>query len=217
MRIILLGEPGSGKGTCSIGLIGKYGIPQISTGDMLRVAVKAGTPLGRQAGEFMKRGALVPDAVVIGLIRERLEQADAARGFILDGFPRTVIQAQSLEAMLKGMELRLDVVLKIEVPRETLMKRLTGRRVCTGCKAVFNVATLKPRVEGICDKCGGELIQRADDKPETIENRLAVYAKDTAPLIQFYEDMGLLRRVSCDCCVEEVQKRISKTLETVGA
>jgi len=217
MRIILLGEPGSGKGTCSIGLVGKYGIPQISTGDMLRAAVKAQTPLGIEAQGFMKKGELVPDVVVIGLIRERLQQPDAAKGFILDGFPRTVPQAESLEIMLKGMRIPLTVVLKIEVPRETLIKRLTGRRVCTGCGAVFNVETLKPKVDGICDKCGKELIQRTDDKPETITNRLAVYTKDTAPLIRYYEEKGLLKRVSCDCCVEEVQKRISETLATVGA
>jgi adenylate kinase len=217
MRIILLGEPGSGKGTCSIGLMGKYGIPQISTGDMLRAAVREETPLGRQAQEFMKKGELVPDSVVIGLIQDRLQRPDAAKGFILDGFPRTVPQAQTLEKMLKEMGMPLTVVLKIEVPREVLMERLTGRRVCTGCGAVFNVATLPPKVEGICDRCGKELIQRTDDKPETIANRLVVYRKDTAPLIRFYEEKGLLKRVSCDCCVEEVQKRLSQTLEAVKA
>lgn len=217
MRIILLGEPGSGKGTCSAGLVKKYGIPQISTGDMLRAAVKAETPLGRQAQEFMKKGALVPDSVVIGLIQDRLQKADAAKGFILDGFPRTVAQARSLEEMLQDMGIALSIVVKIEVSKATLLKRLTGRRVCTGCGAVFNVETMKPKVEGICDKCGKELIQRTDDKPETIENRLAVYQKDTAPLIKFYEDQGLLKRVSCDCCYEDVQKRLSQTLEAVGA
>lgn len=217
MRIILLGEPGSGKGTCSIGLVGKYGIPPISTGDMLRAAVKDGTPLGRQAQEFMKKGDLVPDAVVMDLIRERLGREDAARGFILDGFPRTLPQAQALEVLLKNMGMPLTVVLKMEVPREVLMKRLTGRRVCAGCGAVFNIWTLPPKAEGICDKCGKALIQRNDDKPETIENRLAVYQKDTAPLVRFYEAMGLLQRVSCDVCVEEVQKRLTQALAAAKA
>lgn len=212
MRIILLGEPGSGKGTCSTGLVKKYGIPQISTGDMLRAAVKAGTPLGQKAQEFMKKGELVPDSVVIGLIQERLQKADAAKGFILDGFPRTVAQAQSLEEMLKGMSIKLNAVIKIVISKATLMKRLTGRRVCTACGAVFNVETMKPKKEGICDKCGKELIQRVDDKPETIENRLVVYQKDTAPLIEFYKGKGLLKPVDCDCAYEEVLNRIFKAL-----
>lgn len=213
MRIILLGEPGAGKGTYSIELMKKYSIPQISTGDMLRASVKAGTPLGRQAQEFMKKGELVPDSVVIGLIQERIKQDDATNGFILDGFPRTLPQAQSLDLMLQNMSINLSAAVKIEVGKATLLRRLTGRRVCTGCGATYNVDTMKPKKDGICDKCGKELIQRPDDRPETIENRLMVYQKDTAPLIKFYDEKGLLRRVQCEGEYDDVLKRIFSALE----
>ncbi|HJT25438.1 MAG TPA: adenylate kinase [bacterium] len=216
MRIILLGEPGAGKGTYSAELVKKYGIPQISTGDMLRAAVKAGTPLGRQAQEFMKKGELVPDSVVIELIRERIQQKDATQGFILDGFPRTVPQAQSLEQMLQGMGISLTSVLKIEVNKATLLRRLTGRRVCPNCGATYNVDTMKPKQEGICDKCGKELIQRPDDRPETIENRLTVYQKDTAPLIEFYEKKALLKRVQCEGEYQEVLGRLFSAFENTA-
>lgn len=213
MRIILLGEPGAGKGTYSTELMKKYSIPQISTGDMLRASVKAGTPLGRQAQEFMKKGELVPDSVVIGLIQERIKQGDAVNGFILDGFPRTLPQAQSLDLMLQNMSINLSAVVKIEVGKATLLRRLTGRRVCTGCGATYNVDTMKPKKDGICDKCGKELIQRPDDRPETIENRLMVYQKDTAPLIKFYDEKGLLRRVQCEGEYDDVLQRIFSALE----
>jgi len=194
----------------------KYGIPQISTGDMLRAAVKAGTPLGRQAQEFMKKGELVPDTVVIELIRERIKEEDASKGFILDGFPRTLPQAQSLDKMLQSMGISLSVILKIEVGKPILLKRLTGRRVCKGCGATYNIDTMKPQKEGICDKCGKELVQRPDDMPETIENRLAVYQKDTAPLIEFYEKKGLLKRVQCEGEYDEVLGRLFGALEKVA-
>ncbi len=213
MRIILLGEPGAGKGTYSAEMVKKYGIPQISTGDMLRAAVKAGTTLGRQAQEFMKKGELVPDSVVIGLIRERIQQSDATQGFILDGFPRTVPQAESLEKTLEGMGITLSTVLKIEVSKALLLKRLTGRRVCPNCGATYNIDTMRPQKEGICDKCGKELVQRPDDRPETIENRLTIYQKDTAPLIEFYEKKGLLKRVDCEGEYEEVLERLFSALE----
>ena len=216
MRIILLGEPGAGKGTYSIELVKRYGIPQISTGDMLRAAVKAGTASGRQAQEFMKKGELVPDSLVIELIRERIKQEDAVNGFILDGFPRTVPQAQSLEKMLEGLSIHLNAVIKIEVSKATLLKRLTGRRVCPGCGATYNVDTMKPQKEGICDKCGKELIQRTDDLPETIEKRLTVYQKDTAPLIEFYEKKGLLKRVQCEGEYQEVLDRLFLALNNVA-
>jgi adenylate kinase len=216
MRIILLGEPGAGKGTYSAELVKKYSIPQISTGDMLRSAVKAGTELGIKAQEFMKRGELVPDSVVIGLIRERIKKEDAQNGFILDGFPRTVPQAESLEGMLKEMKIKLDCVLKIEVSRGVLIRRLTGRRVCPSCGSTFNIETMKPLREGICDKCGKELIQRADDKPDTIENRLTVYQKDTEPLISYYEKKALLKRVSCEDIFELSFPRIVEMLEKVS-
>jgi adenylate kinase len=215
MRIILLGEPGAGKGTYSAEIVKKYAIPQISTGDMLRSAVKAGTELGRQAQEYMKKGALVPDAVVIGLIKERIKQPDAAKGFILDGFPRTVPQAESLDGTLESLNITLTAVLKIEVSKATIIKRLTGRRVCPNCGSTFNIETMKPKNEGICDKCGKELIQRPDDRPETIENRLVVYQKDTAPLIEFYEKKGLLKRMQCEGEFKDSLGRIFDLLEKV--
>jgi adenylate kinase len=215
MRIILLGEPGAGKGTYSAELIKKFSIPQISTGDMLRSAVKAGTELGLKAQEFMKKGELVPDSVVIGLIQERIKLDDARKGFILDGFPRTVPQAESLEQMLHVQKIQLDGVIKIEVGHKVLIRRLTGRRVCPNCGATFNIETMKPKVEGICDKCGKELIQRADDKPETIENRLSVYRKDTEPLIAYYENKGLLKRVPCEEIFDISFPRILQVLEQV--
>jgi len=216
MRIILLGEPGAGKGTYSIELVKRYGIPQISTGDMLRAAVKAGIPLGKQAQEYMKKGELVPDSLVIELIRERIKQDDASKGFILDGFPRTVTQAESLEKMLQGLKLSLGMVLKIEVSKALLLKRLSGRRVCPGCGTTYNIDTMRPQKEGICDKCGREIVQRPDDRPETVENRLVVYQKDTAPLIEFYEKKKLLRRVNCEGEFEDVMGRIYAAMEEVA-
>ncbi len=212
MRLILLGEPGAGKGTYSAELIKKFGIPQISTGDMLRAAVKANTPLGQEAQQFMSRGALVPDSVVIGLIQECLKQADAQKGFILDGFPRTVAQAESLETLLKNMAICIDAVVKLDVPRDLLIQRLSGRRVCSKCAATFNVNTMPPRKEGVCDACGSELIQRKDDQPATIENRLNVYAKDTSPLIDFYEKKGNLKHVLCTGTIPEVMGRLLAAL-----
>jgi adenylate kinase len=215
VRIILLGEPGAGKGTYSGEIARKYGIPQISTGDMLRAAAKAGTPLGTKAQGFMKKGELVPDEVVVGLIQERIKEPDAAKGFILDGFPRTVPQATSLDKMLEGINLRLDAVLKIEVNKALLIKRLTGRRVCLGCGSTFNVESMKPKKEGICDKCGNVLVQRPDDNPETIENRLLVYQKDTAPLIEFYDQKKLLKRLSCEWKLGDSMNLIFGVLEKV--
>jgi adenylate kinase len=182
---------------------------------MLRSAVKAGMELGLKAQEFMKKGELVPDSVVIGLIQQRINLDDARAGFILDGFPRTVPQAESLDRMLKELKIKLDCVLKIEVGHQVLIRRLTGRRVCPNCSATFNVETMKPCAEGICDKCGKELIQRADDKPETIENRLSVYRKDTEPLIEFYEAKGLLKRVPCEDIFDISFPRLLKVLEQV--
>lgn len=214
MRIILLGEPGAGKGTYSAELVNRYGIPQMSTGDMLRAAAKAGSPLGLQAQEFMKKGALVPDSLVIKLIEERIQQSDAQKGFILDGFPRTVPQAQSLDEMLRSLSIALTCVVKIEVSRDLLLSRLTGRRVCPNCGATYNIGTnMRPKKDGVCDKCGKDLIQRADDRPETIENRLGIYQKDTAPLIEFYEKKGLLQRVNCEGEYDDVMGRIFGVLE----
>ncbi len=217
MRLILLGEPGSGKGTYSAEFVKRYGIPQISTGDMLRQAVKAGTPLGNEAQAFMKRGQLVPDKVVIGLMRERLSKPDSRKGFILDGFPRTVAQAEGLDRLLAELGLELSKVIKIEVPRDLLEKRLTGRRVCSSCGATYNLQTaMRPKVEGVCDQCAGPLIQRADDKPETIVSRLEVYEKETSPLVAYYEDRGLLRRVDCQGEYGEILGRLYAELDRVA-
>jgi len=216
MRIILFGEPGAGKGTYAAELVKRYGIPQISTGDMLRAAVKEGSAVGKHAQEYMKRGELVPDANVIDLVHDRIQHTDAANGFILDGFPRTVKQAESLDKMLRDMHSELSAVLKIEISKETILKRLGGRRVCTNCNSTYNIETMKPQKEGICDKCGHELIQRPDDRPETILNRLAVYQKDTAPLIDFYEKKDLLKRVQCEGPYQEALGRVFATLEKVA-
>lgn len=217
MRFIFLGEPGAGKGTYSAVLIQKFKIPQVSTGDILRAAVKAGTPLGVEAQGYMKKGELVPDSVVIGLVRERIKQPDAQNGFILDGFPRTVAQAETLDTILKDMNIKLDGVIKIEVSRETLLKRLSGRRVCKACGAGYNVNTgLNSKKEGVCDKCGGEVIQRVDDQPATVENRLNVYTRDTAPLIQFYEAKGMLKRLPCEGPLQEVLDRVENAAREMG-
>lgn len=192
MRLVLLGAPGCGKGTHSAWMIADYAIPQISTGDILREAVARGTELGVLAKRFMDSGALVPDDVILGLMRERLAEGDAARGFILDGFPRTIAQAEGLAAILAERGQRLDKVVKIDVPREELISRLTSRRVCPGCKAVYNVHFRPPRQEGVCDACGGGIIQRADDTEATVVNRLEVYEQQTAPLVRYYQGLGLL-------------------------
>jgi adenylate kinase len=196
MRIILLGPPGAGKGTQAKLLVERLGVPQISTGDMLRTAVKDGSPLGREAKAFMDRGALVPDAVIIGLVRERLQGSDCARGYILDGFPRTVAQAEALETALAGLRVRLDHVLCLDVPTEDLVVRIAGRRTCRQCGAMSHVRFSPTKREGICDACGGETYQRDDDREDTVRRRLGVYAEQTAPLVRLYEGRGLLRRVA---------------------
>ena len=212
MNLILLGPPGAGKGTQAKRLVERYGIPQISTGDMLRAAVKAGTPLGLEAKKFMDAGALVPDSVVIGLVRERIQQPDCARGYMLDGFPRNVAQAEALDAMLAELRQRIDHVVCIEVPNEELMRRLTGRRTCRSCGAGFHVAFDPPKKDGVCDHCGGELYQRDDDNEATVANRLKVYAAQTEPLIVYYERQGKLRRIAGLGPIDEIFGRIAAAL-----
>jgi adenylate kinase len=207
LRIIILGEPGAGKGTYSAELVKHYQIPQISTGDMLRAAIKMNSPVGLKAQEYMKQGALVPDSVVIELIRQRVKEPDAQQGFILDGFPRTLVQAESLDELLKANGIPLTLVVKLDISREILIQRLTGRRICQTCGSVFNVFTMKPKKEGICDKCNGELIQRPDDQMATIENRLEVYQKQTAPLIHFYEGKGILEHLQAENSIENVFRK----------
>jgi len=212
MRLILLGPPGAGKGTQAKLLTDKLGIPQVSTGDMLRQAVADGTELGRKAKSFMNQGALVPDEVVIGIIEERLRKSDCTRGYILDGFPRTLPQAEALSRVLTCLSGSLDRVLSVEVPEEDLVKRLSGRRVCRGCGYMFHVATHPPGQMGVCDKCGDTLYQRDDDKEETIRHRLRVYREQTEPLIAYYDRMGLLRRIDGRGTIEEISGRIHHAL-----
>jgi len=208
MNLILLGPPGVGKGTQAKLLIDRFGIPQISTGDILRAAVKELTPMGIKAKGYMDSGALVPDAVVIGIVEERLAQDDCKPGFILDGFPRTVPQADALKQVLAGLDRSIDYVVSLSVEKDELVKRLTGRRACSKCGAGYHVDYAPSKVAGVCDACGGELFQREDDKEATILNRLAVYEEQTAPLITYYGAAGLLRSVNGLGTVEGIQAEI---------
>jgi adenylate kinase len=208
MDFILLGPPGAGKGTQAKLMIDKWNIPQVSTGDILRAAVREGTALGVEAKGFMDRGELVPDRVVIGIIAERLKEEDAAAGFILDGFPRTIPQAQALQEILDDMGREIDHVVSIDVDDEELVTRLTGRRMCKGCGESFHVVFNPSQEEGVCDRCGGELYQRDDDKEETIRQRLAVYSEQTQPLIAYYEKQGKVRRIEGTGSINDIFSRI---------
>jgi len=212
MNLVLLGPPGAGKGTQAKMLIEAYGIPQISTGDMLREAVKNQTPLGLEAKKFMDAGQLVTDEIVIGLAKDRIAQPDCDKGFMLDGFPRTVAQAEALDVMLGEMNKALDHVISIEVPNSELMGRLTGRRTCKDCGQGYHMIFDPPAKEGVCDKCGGELFQRDDDNEETVANRLEVYDSQTKPLIDYYQGKGLLRPVDGVGAMSEVLDRIKAIL-----
>ena len=191
MKLILLGAPGAGKGTQAEILCKKLGIPTISTGNILRAAIKDGTPTGLKAKSYIDAGALVPDEVIIGIVNERLAQPDCQNGYILDGVPRTIAQAEALEKAGIGF----DAVVSIEISEEEILSRMSGRRVCGACGSSYNVVAIPPRVEGICDNCGGKLIQRKDDTPETVRERLKVYHMETEPLVDFYRQRGLLRPV----------------------
>jgi adenylate kinase len=195
MNLILVGPPGAGKGTQAQRMVDRYHIPQISTGDILRAAVKENTPLGMKAKGFMDQGQLVPDEIVIGIIEERLKAKDCNPGFILDGFPRTIPQAEALQPILIKIGKKIDHVINIEVDPEELVRRLTGRRTCKNCGTMFHIFFQAPKKEGICDRCGGMLYQRADDKEETIRTRLKEYKKQTAPLIQYYQGKKTLRSI----------------------
>ena len=212
MRLVLLGAPGAGKGTQAKMLIEKYNIPQISTGDILRKAVADGTPLGKEAKIIMDKGELVTDEIVIGLVKERLAQDDCKNGYILDGFPRTTPQAEELDNVLTAMGSPLDVALSVDVAMSELMQRLTGRRTCGGCQQMYNVHFSAPAKEGVCDKCGGELMQRDDDKEATIKNRLDVYEKSTAPLIDYYGKKGILKSVEGVGGIDDIFKKICELL-----
>ncbi len=212
MRLILLGPPGAGKGTQAKLLTDKLGVPQVSTGDILRQALADGTEMGRKAKSFMEQGALVPDEVVIGIIEERLRKSDCARGYILDGFPRTLPQAEALSRALRSLSAALDTVLSMEVPEEDLIRRLAGRRVCRDCGYMFHVDTHPPGERGLCDKCGGALYQRDDDTEVTIRHRLQVYREQTQPLIAYYDNMGLLKRIDGRGTIEEISQRVCQAL-----
>ncbi len=192
MNLILLGPPGAGKGTQAELLIEKFNIPHISTGDIFRAAIKEGTKLGTEAKSYMDSGRLVPDEIVIGIVKERLLKRDCQNGFLLDGFPRTVPQADSLDGFLKNQAKKIDVVINIEVEDSVLLKRLTGRRVCRNCASVYHIETKPTKISGVCDHCGGEVYQRDDDTPETVSKRLKVYQEQTEPLINYYREKSIL-------------------------
>lgn len=213
MRIVLLGAPGSGKGTQAKLLSGKYKIPQISTGDVLRAAVEAGTELGKKAKAAMNAGQLVSDDIVLGIIQERLSKPDTRAGFILDGFPRNIPQAQALDAMLARMGQPLQLALLVDVDQEVLMKRLTGRRTCGACGAIYNIYFSPPKTPGKCDKCGGVLQHRSDDNEETVNKRLKVYEEQTSPLVSYYKAQGKLRTVRGVGSVDDIFKNIGDIVE----
>ena len=208
-----MGLPGAGKGTQAEKINEKYNIPHISTGDMFRLAIKEGTELGKQAQAYMDQGDLVPDEVTIGIVEERLRKDDCKNGFLLDGFPRTIAQAEALQTLLTSMNESIDYVLHVDVPEENLVERLTGRRICPTCGATYHVMYNPPAKEGICDKDGSTLIQREDDQPETVKNRLAVNIKQTKPLLDFYQEKGLLVSINGDQDIDQVFKDIQTKLE----
>jgi adenylate kinase len=212
LRTILLGPPGAGKGTQADKIVEKYNIPHISTGDIFRDNIKNGTELGKKAQEYMNKGELVPDDLVIEIATDRLLKDDCKNGFLLDGFPRTVYQAEKLDAFLEAHGQKLDKVLDLEVGEDLLMVRLTGRRVCKACGASYHVVNIPPKKEGICDKCGGELIQRPDDNAETAKNRIDVYNEQTRPLVDYYEKAGNLARIDGATPLEETFKDIVAAL-----
>ncbi|MBS4179652.1 adenylate kinase [Lederbergia citrea] len=213
MNLVLMGLPGAGKGTQADKIVEKYGIPHISTGDMFRAAMKDGTELGLKAKSFMDKGELVPDEVTIGIVRERLSKDDCARGFLLDGFPRTVAQAEALENILADMGKKIDYVVNIEVDQSILMDRLTGRRICKSCGATYHLVFNPPTESGVCDRCGGELYQRPDDNEETVQNRLEVNMKQTQPLLDFYHGKGYLKNINGQRHIDEVFLNIDSLLK----
>ena len=209
MKIILLGAPGAGKGTQAEVISQKLNIPSLSTGNMLREAQKKGTPLGQQAKSYMESGQLVPDELVIGIIKERMAQPDCAGGFILDGFPRTVAQAEALDQM----GVAIDRVIEIDVPDKAIVTRMSGRRVCEGCGASYHLTHNPPAAEGVCDKCGGKLVTRKDDDPKTVQQRLETYHRQTQPLVDYYQKAGKLRTIDGNQPLEEASAAILRALE----
>jgi len=214
MRILLLGPPGSGKGTQATALRARWGLLHLSSGDLLRAYVREGTELGRQAKPFMEGGELVPDALIIEMMAERMSRGDAAAGYVLDGFPRTVAQAEALDRRLAELGQELDAVVSLDVPEGEILRRLSGRLTCPKCNAIYQVDTMPPAKPGICDRCGSELVQRLDEDPEVIKKRLAVYDAQTAPLLDYYRGTGRLYEVDGTIGVENVMHEISRILES---
>lgn len=213
MHILLMGPPGAGKGTQAERLVDEYKIPHISTGDMFRAAVKQGTELGKEAKRYMDAGGLVPDVVTIGIVREGLSKPECGKGFILDGFPRTTEQAEALDGILKDAGIKLTAVLNIEVPDSDLVERVTGRRICKSCGATYHVSFNPTKVEGVCDKCGGTLYQRDDDKEETVKNRLKAYHSQTEPLISYYKARGVYVEIDGTQAIDKVYADVKASLE----
>lgn len=212
MKIIMLGAPGAGKGTQAKKIAEKCGIPHISTGDIFRANIKNGTDLGKKAKTYMDQGLLVPDELVCDLVVDRIQQDDCKKGYILDGFPRTIPQAESLDKALQAIGEKMDYAIDVEVPDENIVKRMGGRRACVGCGATYHLVYAPTKKEGICDACGGELILRDDDKPETVQKRLGVYHEQTQPLIDYYKNQGILREVDGSVDMEDVFKEILNIL-----
>jgi adenylate kinase len=212
MRIVMLGPPGSGKGTYASRLTSILGIPHISTGDLVREEINAGTEIGRKIKAYSERGELVPDEIIINLLIERLKKPDAQKGFILDGFPRTIRQAEALKEISK-----VDLVINLNVPDEIIIQRLSNRLICKRCGAIYNKLTLKPKVDGKCDLCGGELYQRDDDKPEVIRERLNVYRRSTEPLIEYYRREGILKDVYCNSLMTPPEEVVKKIIEVINS
>ncbi len=212
MKIIMLGAPGAGKGTQAKQIAAKYGIPHISTGDIFRANIKEGTELGKKAKEYMDQGALVPDELTCDLVVDRIAKDDAKNGFVLDGFPRTIPQAEALEAALSKIGESMDYAIDVDVPDENIVNRMGGRRACLNCGATYHIVSIPPKKEGICDTCGSELVLRDDDKPETVQKRLTVYHEQTQPLIDFYKGKGILRSVDGTKPMDDVFNAIVEIL-----
>ena len=212
MKIVMLGGPGAGKGTQAKIIAERYSIPHISTGDIFRANIKEGTELGKKAKTYMDQGGLVPDELVVDLVADRLTWEDAKEGFVLDGFPRTIPQAEALTKALKEMGTELDYAIDIEVPDQNIIERMGGRRACVSCGATYHLVNIPPKTEGKCDKCGSDLILRDDDKPETVKKRLDVYHEQTQPLIEYYQELGLLREVDGTVQMNEVFDAIAAIL-----
>ena len=208
MKLVFLGPPGVGKGTIADMVCKKYGIPHISTGDIFRENIKQGTELGKKAKEFMDKGELVTDEIVVGMVADRIKQPDCSKGFVFDGFPRTIPQAEALSEIVE-----IDHVVDFTATQEVILSRLGGRRTCRKCGAIYHIVNMPPKVEGVCDKCGGELYVRADEKPEVIEERLKVYENQTAPLTGFYKEKGLLREVDASPTPDEIFKSVLAVIE----